>query len=67
MAKKAKTYKAAKKRFRITRTGKVMHRAQKDNSHLKANKSRAQKARTKKMNVLADKKQSNKIKSLLNQ
>ncbi len=66
MAKKAKTNKAAKKRFKITATGKVMHRSQKDNSHLKANKTRAQKARKKGKNTLQNKKQAKKIKALIN-
>lgn len=66
MAKKAKTNKAAKKRFRITRNGKVIHRSQGDNSHLKAGKSGAQKARRKSPSQLASKTQAKKIKSLLN-
>lgn len=66
MAKKAKTNKAAKKRFKITGSGKVMHRSQRDNTHLKANKTRAQKARSKRMGTLNSKKQAKKIKALIN-
>lgn len=66
MAKKAKTNKAAKKRFKLTATGKVVHRSQGDNSHLKAGKSRAQKVRSKTSKALGSKKQLKKIKSLIN-
>jgi ribosomal protein L35 len=66
MAKKAKTNKAAKKRFRITASGKVLHRAQSDNTHLKTNKNRAQKARKRRLRALASHAQIKKIKSLIN-
>ena len=66
MAKKAKTNKAAKKRFKITATGKVFHRSQGDNTHLKAGKTRAQKARKKQSNQLTSTKQVKKLKALLN-
>jgi ribosomal protein L35 len=62
MAKKAKTYKAAQKRFKLTATGKVKHKAQNNNNHLKVNKTRAQKARQKGSKFLGSKKQTNKIK-----
>lgn len=65
MAKKAKTNKAARKRFKITGSGKVVHRSQTDNSHLKVGKSRAQKARKKQTRVLQSQKQVKKLKSLL--
>ena len=65
MAKKGKTNKATKKRFKLTRTGKVVHRSQYDNTHLKVNKTRAQKARKKRKKVLTNKTQIKKIKSLL--
>jgi len=65
MAKKSKTYKAAKKRFKLTGTGKVKHKGQNNNKHLKVNKSRAQKARKKGAKFLSSTKQANKIKSLI--
>ena len=66
MATKAKTNKAAKKRFRITKNGKVIHRSQGDNSHLKAGKSSAQKARRKQLKQLSSKTQARKLRSLIN-
>jgi len=65
MAKKSKTHKAIAKRFRITKKGKVMHRSQYDNSHLKTKKSHALKARQKRMKKLANKTQIKKIKAFL--
>jgi ribosomal protein L35 len=52
---KAKTHKATQKRFKITPSGKLMHFSQGDNSHLKANKDRGEKARKKGSHVLAGK------------
>ena len=65
MAKKPKTNKAARKRFKITGSGKVFHKTQADNSHLKVNKNRAQKARRSKKSFLASKKQMRKIKAII--
>lgn len=50
---KSKTHKATQKRFKVTATGKLMHNSQKDNSHLKANKGRGEKARKKGQHPLA--------------
>lgn len=52
---KMKTHKATAKRFKITSKGKVQHYSQGDNSHLKANKNRAQKSRKKGIHSLKNK------------
>jgi ribosomal protein L35 len=52
---KAKTHKATQKRFKLTAKGKLMHYTQGDNSHLKANKDRGEKARGKGNHALAGK------------
>ena len=65
MAKKAKTNKAAKKRFKITRKGKIFHKIQGSNTHLKHKKSRAQKLRRKGNKLLANTKLAKKIKTLI--
>ncbi len=62
---KAKTHKATQKRFKLTGTGKIMHNSQGDNSHLKANKNRAQKNRKKGANELTSKGDSTKIIKLM--
>jgi ribosomal protein L35 len=65
MAKKGKTHKASKKRFKVTKKGKVMHRSQRDNSHLKANKDTSQKKRVKGRKDLKNKTQEKKVKEVL--
>ena len=52
---KFKTHKATSKRFKKTATGKLMHYSQGDNSHLKTNKNRSEKARKKGAHALAGK------------
>ncbi len=64
MKKKLKTHKATAKRFKVTGTGKVKYNKQ-GNNHLKANKSRAQKARKKSTSTLSSKKEANKILKLM--
>ncbi len=54
MKTKQKTHKATAKRFKITPSGKVRHYSQGDNSHLKANKNRGQKARKKGIQTLSN-------------
>ncbi len=65
MAKKGKTHKATKKRFKLTNKGKLIHKRQMDNDHLKANKSNRTKARQKKSSMLKSKNQVKKLKKLL--
>jgi large subunit ribosomal protein L35 len=62
---KQKTHSAAKKRFRVTRTGKVMSR-QKNRAHLLGHKSSRRKRRLAGMNEIAPP-DARKIKKLLNQ
>ncbi|MBI4037873.1 50S ribosomal protein L35 [Candidatus Curtissbacteria bacterium] len=50
---KQKTKKAAAKRFKITKNGKILRRSQMNN-HLKAAKSRSAKARFKRTSKVAD-------------
>ena len=52
---KFKTHKATSKRFKKTATGKLLHFSQGDNSHLKANKDRAEKSRKKGAHALTNK------------
>jgi ribosomal protein L35 len=52
---KLKTHKATSKRFRKSASGKILHYTQGDNSHLKANKNRAEKARKKGIHSLTNK------------
>lgn len=65
MKNKQKTHKATAKRFKLTRTGKLMHNRQGDNAHLKANKSSLQKSRKKGVKHLATKNESKKIIKLI--
>jgi large subunit ribosomal protein L35 len=60
-----KTHKASAKRFKVTASGKVRHNRQKDNAHLKVNKTRAQKERLNKQPALSSSKEAQKIKSLI--
>ncbi len=62
---KQKTHKATSKRFRLTATGKLLHNSQGDNSHLKANKDRGQKARKKGQHSLGNQTETAKIIKLL--
>jgi len=62
---KLKTHKATSKRFKKTSTGKLMHYTQGDNSHLKANKNRAEKARKKGSHALTNKSNIKTIKKLM--
>lgn len=65
MAKGNKTHKATAKRFKITASGKVVHKKQMDNAHLKANKSSKTKNRQKKGGMIGSKTQAKKIKQLM--
>ena len=62
---KSKTHKATQKRFKLTPKGKLMHYSQGDNSHLKANKDRGEKARGKGSHVLDGTGDVNKLKKLM--
>lgn len=66
MKNKKKTHQATKKRFKLTKTGKLMHNRQGDNAHLKIKKSRVQKARLKGKSALKKGDEAKKIKSLMN-
>ena len=66
MAKKGKTHKATAKRFKLTSKGKLLHKKQMDNQHLKAHKSNRTKNRQKKEGMLSSKKQIKKVKFLMN-
>ncbi len=63
---KQKTHSGAKKRFRVTRTGKVMM-AKKNRAHILEKKSSKRKRRLAGDTVLDSKKQAKNIKRLLNQ
>lgn len=65
MGKGPKTHKATKKRFKVTATGKLRHKRQKDNQHLKAHKSNRTKNRQTKESELASKNQAKKLKKLM--
>jgi ribosomal protein L35 len=62
---KQKTHKATSKRFKKTANGKLLHYTQGDNSHLKVNKNRAEKARKKGAHALTNKTQIKMINKLL--
>lgn len=62
---KLKTHQASKKRFKVTRNNKVRHNKQGDNAHLKANKSRDQKANSKGKKSLKSNAQAKKIIKLM--
>lgn len=62
---KAKTHKATKKRFKVTGSGKVLHRGQGDNGHSKNYESRRQKRNPRRIRALTSGKEANKIKRLL--
>ena len=62
---KKKTHKATAKRFKLTRNDKVLHLHQGDNTHLKANKNRLQKARRRKGSSLANAAEAKKIKQFI--
>lgn len=66
MKNKQKTHKASKKRFKVTKTGILMHNRQKDNAHLKTGKTRNQKARKKGRAGLTNKTEISTIKQLIN-
>ncbi len=64
---KAKTHKSSAKRFKISATGKLKHRAQGDNGHAKGFQSRKEKSGARKDHYLASAKETRKIKRLLGQ
>lgn len=66
MGKGPKTHKASQKRFKVTGSGKVVHKRQMDNAHYKANKSNRTKNRQTKRGQLESSKQAKKIKQLIN-
>lgn len=61
---KQKTHSGTKDRFKVTRTGKVMHRRQNRN-HLAEHKPPSRTTRLRRDGVLANKKEARKIKRLL--
>ncbi len=65
MAKGKKTHKATAKRFKATASGKIVHKKQMDNAHLKANKSNRTKNRQKRGGTIGSKTQAKKIKQLM--
>jgi large subunit ribosomal protein L35 len=65
MATKGKTHKASVKRFKKTGTGKLIHKKQMDNSHLKAHKNQRTRNRQNKSSMLDSKRQNKKINALI--
>lgn len=65
MAKKHKTHKATVKRFKKTAKGKIRHKRQGDNAHLKTRKNRSQKVRLNRKGQLSAKKEIKKITRLM--
>ncbi len=65
MGKGPKTHKASVKRFKLTASGKLKHKKQMDNDHLKAHKSNRTKNRQSKSDFLGSKEQIKKIKKLM--
>lgn len=65
MGKGPKTHKASVKRFKMTASGKLKHKKQLDNDHLKAHKSNRTKNRQSKPGFLRSKLQIRKIKKLM--
>jgi large subunit ribosomal protein L35 len=65
MRTKTKTHKATAKRFKKTSSGLIKHYSQGDNSHLKANKDRGQKARKKGSHILSNRGDIKKITKLM--
>ena len=65
MGKGIKTHKATAKRFKTTASGKLVHKRQYDNDHLKVNKSNRTKNRQNKRAELGSNKQANKLKKLM--
>lgn len=63
---KMKTHKATQKRFKLKTSGRLVHNKQGDNSHLKANKNQAQKARKKGTSDLKNKTEQKNIIKLMN-
>jgi ribosomal protein L35 len=66
MKNKQKTHKASKKRFKVTKSGILLHNKQKDNAHLKTGKTRNQKSRRKGQSGLTNKAEINTIRQLIN-
>ena len=66
MKNKIKTHKATKKRFKVTTTGKVVHKKQGNNEHLRIKKSNPRKARLNKQGTLENSTEIKKIKRLSN-
>lgn len=62
---KLKTHKATSKRFKVTAKGKLRHKRQMDNVHLKANKSNRTKNRQRKRGFLGSKSQIKTLKKLM--
>jgi ribosomal protein L35 len=63
---KHKTHKATAKRFKVTGSGKLTHKTQGDNTHLKVNKNYHQKARKNSSEALGNKSETKKLKQLMN-
>ena len=60
-----KTHKATAKRFKLTKSGKLLHKRQGDNSHLKVNKSYHQKVRKNNRAALGNKSETKKLINLM--
>jgi len=63
---KNKTHKATVKRFKLTKSGKLMHQKQGNNTHLKVHKNTHQKARKNGNEALGNKSETKKLKQLMN-
>jgi large subunit ribosomal protein L35 len=62
---KNKTHKATAKRFKETATGKLKHKKQGDNAHLKINKNNREKRRKRKKSTLSNSTEVKKLKQLM--
>jgi len=62
---KIKTHKATAKRFKLTKKGKLLHKSQGDNTHLKVNKNYHQKTRKNAKSALSNKNEAKKLTRLI--
>lgn len=62
---KNRTHKATAKRFKITAKGKLKHSKQRDNAHLKVNKTKRTLNRQEGKGILVSKQETNKLKRLI--
>lgn len=66
MKNKIKTHKASVKRFKVKKSGDIVHYKQGNNDHLRVKKTRNRKARLSGTSVLSSTEQSKKIKKIIN-